>query len=348
MDSNGDTQIEEVILTIRTHFRKMALARLFGKRNNRFNIKSYSIRSYGVLGQGAFGVVFKGKDAKKNPIAAKRIDGNQHADVLTHRYDVLLQLDHPNIIKILEVEKMENIFWMFMEFCESGDLNKFYRNKDVTAEVSEEVMRQIMYGIIYLHGKDIIHRDVKPGNILVASEDPFVVKLTDFDVSKCLDPEIETSAMSSNVGTNAFKAPEFFVRNELKKIRYHCNVDIYAAGLTFLAILQHKKASKMLIPHIETPGDDSELHIPIGQLIAERIKYKPTHNLDIVSLDNDECTSSVPETLDSWNRNLKKLIQKMTVRHPQQRLAASSVVTDLKRVIMFILIWANNFREFNF
>ena len=122
-----------------------------------------------------------------------------------------------------------------MEFCESGDLNK---------EVSEEVMRQIMCGINYLHGKDIVHRDVKPGKILVEPEDPFVMKLTDFAVSKCLDPEIETSAMSSNVGTNAFKAPEFFMRNEMKKIVYHRNVDIYATGPTFLAILKHKKASK--------------------------------------------------------------------------------------------------------
>ena len=99
-----------------------------------------------------------------------------------------------------------------------------------------KLMRQIMSGISYLHNQDIIHRDIKPGNILVASEDPLVIKLTDFDVTKCLDPDIETSGMSSNVGTNVFKAPEFF----MKKIKYHHNVDIYATGLKFLAIVQHK------------------------------------------------------------------------------------------------------------
>ena len=134
-------------------------------------------------------------------------------------------------------------------------------------------MRQIMSGIIYLHAQNIIHGDIKPGNILVASEEPVLVKLTDFDVTKCLDPEIETSVMSSNVGTNAFKAPKFFMRNECKKTHHHRNVDVYAAGLTFLAILQHDKESSMLIPQIETPREDSELHHPIGQLIAERIKY---------------------------------------------------------------------------
>ena len=80
--------------------------------------------------------------------------------------------------------------------------------------------------------------------------------------------------MSSNVGTLAFKASEFFQRTTPGKIEYHRNVDIYAAGLTFLALLQAEKGQKMLIPRIETPMDDSELHTDsIGRLIAERIKY---------------------------------------------------------------------------
>ena len=80
----------------------------------------------------------------------------------------------------------------------------------VTRDKSEQIMKQIVFGIAYLHHQDIIHRDVKPGNILVSSTDPIPVKLTDFDVTKCSDPEFETSVMSSNVGTNHFKAPKFF------------------------------------------------------------------------------------------------------------------------------------------
>ena len=77
--------------------------------------------------------------------------------------------------------------------------------------------------------------------------------------------------MTSNVGTLAFKAPEFFQRTSPGKIEYHRNVDIYAAGLTFLAILQAEKGKKMLIPQIKTPMEDSELYAdPIGRLIAER------------------------------------------------------------------------------
>ena len=219
----------------------------------------------------------------------------------------------------MDVERNENIVWMMMPLREHGDLNNFYRKRDASLETNFNIMQQITAGIEYLHNQNIVHRDIKPGNILVVSEDPIQLQLTDFDVSKCLDPEVETSLMTSNVGTLAFKAPEFFQRTSPGKIEYHRNVDIYAAGLTFLAILQAEKGKKMLIPHIETPMDDSELHVPsIGQLIAERIKYK-VPELSIVKFGGKQ-------------KILKSLISQMTCVNPEERLPASKVLALVKSV----------------
>ena len=287
---------------------------MFGRirKDNIWKVKSYSIDTRAVLGQGAFGVVFKGRDAKKNTIAAKRIDGDVHPGILTQGLDRLLELDHPNVLKILDIERTQNIVWIVTPFCGFGDLNTFYRKKEVCLKTNLEVMKQIIAGIEYLHSQNIVHRDVKPANFLIASENPILVKIADFDLSKILDPELLT--LSSNVGTLAFKAPEFFQRTSPGKIEYHRNVDIYASGLTFLAILQAEKG-KQLIPHIETPMDDSELHAPsIGQLISERIKYK------IPEL------SIVPHRKDG----LKWLIAQMTCSNPKDRLSAFKVLTLLK------------------
>ena len=87
--------------------------------------------------------------------------------------------------------------------------------------------------------------------------------------------------MSTNVGTERFKAPEFYQRNEEMKIHYRKNVDIYALGLTYLAMIQENKG---MVPRIETPNDDSELHAPIGRIIAERIRYKKKP-LDVIPED---------------------------------------------------------------
>ena len=67
-------------------------------------VKSYSISQTEILGQGAFGIVYKGSDVKENTIAAKRIDGNKHPRILTQDLDRFLQLDHLNVMKILDVE----------------------------------------------------------------------------------------------------------------------------------------------------------------------------------------------------------------------------------------------------
>ena len=69
-------------------------------------------------------------------------------------------------------------------------------------------------------------------------------------------------------GTVCFKAIEFFQRKSQGTINYHRNVDMFALGLTFLAMIQ---GNKYLVPQIETPNDYSELRTPIGRLLAERI-----------------------------------------------------------------------------
>ena len=153
----------------------------------------------------------------------------------------------------------------------------------------------------------------------MAAELPLKILLADFDFSKCLDPKVETSLMTSNVGMLAFKAPEFFSRTCSGNIEYHRNVDIYAAGLTFLAILQAEKGKKMLIPRIETPMDDTELHTDsIGRLITERIKYK-VQELNIVKIEGPQ-------------RSLKWLISRMTCVNPEERLSAGNVIFILSNL----------------
>ena len=234
-----------------------------------------------IIGRGAYGLIYKGTNNKDETIAAKTINGADHRKIFNQDLEKLLTLDHTNVVKIFDINQQDNTFWMFMEYCNEGDLNKFFRTKDLPFNDTLDVMRQISTGLVYLHEHNVIHRDIKPGNILVdLHREQFTVKLTDFDLSKFLDPDIETSVMSSNVGTLAFKAPEFFQRNHEGKLNYHRNVDVYALGLTFLAMVQ---MNKPLVPKIETPQDDAELHNPIGSTIANRIKFQ-AGPLDVVTI----------------------------------------------------------------
>ena len=93
-------------------------------------------------------------------------------------------------------------------------------------------MMQISRGIEFLHSKKIVHRDIKPANILLKTEQENIcVKLGDFGLCKLLELNGTNSAMSSNVGTHWFQAPEFWDRKYNDRVKpYHRNVDVDLHG----------------------------------------------------------------------------------------------------------------------
>ena len=300
---------------------------MFRKRDS-WKIKSYTVSAKDVLGCGAYGVIYRAeKGIFKKKVAAKQIDGEKHPRVLTQDLGRLKNLTHKNIAEIFDIHHMqkEKIVWMFMELCHHGDLDTFFRKKTFTLRMGLDVMTQSASAIEYLHSQNVIHRDIKPADILIGQDMPLIIKVTDFEVSKFLNANYETSAMSSNVGTEAFKVPEFFQRSDKKKISYHRNVDTFALGLTCLAMLQ-AKPGKGLVPHTETTQDYSELNlIPIGKVIADRVKYK-SGELNIINVTDD--TGAV-----SARNETKKLIRQMTCITPTDRLLATAVVQSFETII---------------
>ncbi len=127
--------------------------------------------------------------------------------------------------------------------------------------------------------------------------------------------------MTSNVGTQAFKAPEFFQRNADGKINYHRNVDIFAMGLTFLGVVQE---NPYLFPRIETPNEASELHIPAGLLMWER---KTCGQEPLAVVKEEQCTN-----MTLWGQ-VRKVIGNMTCFEPRDRISAAEVVQEISAII---------------
>ncbi len=287
------------------------------------------------LGKGGFGTVYKAKDRRGQDVAAKEINMEDHPDEAAQEaanFYKLKPIKHQNIVEILDVQeiksKRDKKIWIFMELCPLGDLNKYFRehSRDVQADSSKlNLMTQIAEGIEFLHLSSIIHRDIKPANILVSvqgSRHEVVAKLADFGLTKFLDPNASMSYMSTNQGTLVFMAPEFWKLDERGAIRYKSSVDIFAAGLVFLAIVQPIKG-KHLLPTVENDVDRIDiqsLRMPIGQAMLMRERDRKAE-VRIVENRHDD---------SSMIKALKRLIKQMTCVKPDYRITASQVQVQLQ------------------
>ena len=290
-------------------------------------IAGYLVNFRKRLGKGAIGSVYMATDKDGTRVAAKEVDSlrsKRSAVRELQNAQKHLGLDHENIVKIFDIYNEEDI-WVFMEYCEGGDLNNYSCNHyEELQDNKVNVMTQITRGLVFLHESKIAHRDIKPENILIqpAAGIEFVtVKLTDFGLAKFHEPDESTSAMETQLGTRQYMAPEFWDKNAEDKIRYHKDVDVFALGLTFQAIIKAEK-EKALKPNIEDIKE-TEWALPIGQIMLNR--FRSGQPKLTVLLDRPEDNSEM--------LTIKALIRKSTSFSPANRPSTQQILECLESLL---------------
>eukprot|EP00607_Mallomonas_marina_P000098 CAMPEP_0182426602 /NCGR_PEP_ID=MMETSP1167-20130531/13119_1 /TAXON_ID=2988 /ORGANISM="Mallomonas Sp, Strain CCMP3275" /LENGTH=388 /DNA_ID=CAMNT_0024608167 /DNA_START=99 /DNA_END=1265 /DNA_ORIENTATION=+ len=198
-----------------------------------------------VIGEGSYGEVYSGINLSTGEmIAVKEVRlgaGKRHreqAEALQMEIKILSELDHPNIIKYLGAESSAGTLRIFLELATEGSL------KDVLKKfgpLSEPLVRrytcQMVSGLGFLHQQGFIHRDIKPGNILL---DKGIVKLADFGCSTASrledNPHGSDGGHDSVVGTTVYMSPEVMqgdgnIEEALRK-GYGKKADIWSLGIT--------------------------------------------------------------------------------------------------------------------
>jgi serine/threonine-protein kinase len=142
---------------------------------------------------------------------------------------ILAQLDHPNIIRVLDFGTSDEYFYISFEYFDSKNLRKLFGEKKFTDSEKEFLITQILKALSYAHNNNIIHRDLKPENILV--DDSLKLKISDFGLAFTSDENFITDQYSI-VGTPCYMSPE-----QIRGERLTNKSDLFSAGIIFYELL---------------------------------------------------------------------------------------------------------------
>lgn len=251
-----------------------------------------------VIGRGAMGVVYRAKQISLNrEVAVKMIRGSflsTESDVARFRQEAeaAANLKHPNIVPIYEIREIDDIVFFSMELLDGGSMSD--RMKEMRRHPREvvEKLALIARAMHVAHINGIIHRDVKPSNILLDSEGkPY---LTDFGLAKNTSSELGHTLSGHLIGTPGYMAPEQASKNQSLTIL----ADVYSLGAVLYEILTGK------------PPFTGESLMEVLELLRESRPESPSR--------------LNPEV----NRDLETIAMKCLEREPGNRYSSANHLAD--------------------
>ena len=191
------------------------------------NLGKYKILA--PLGSGGFGAVYLARDTWIDKDVALKVPHKQNLNFseLLREPRLLAALNHPNIVSITTAEKQENIFFIVMEYVKGNTLDDVIAERGALAiDLALDYAVQIGQAVDHAHRQGVVHRDLRPPNVLVSADG--VLKVADFGTSRFL----EIAAHSTTViGSPAYMAPEQFDGKAVFAS------DLYSLGVTMYQML---------------------------------------------------------------------------------------------------------------
>jgi serine/threonine protein kinase/Tfp pilus assembly protein PilF len=288
------------------------------------------------LGKGGMGVVYLAERADGEfyqKVAVKLIKRGMDTDFIVKRFrherQIAATLNHPNIARLLDGgTTQDGAPYFVLEYVEGKPFFKYSKSKRLNLQQKLELFLQVCAAVAYAHGKQIIHRDIKPGNILVSDDgEP---KLLDFGIAKILDPDLIHESVMPTATQMRLMTPEYASPEQVRGDEITTASDQYSLGVLLYELLTGERPYKFpsRAPH------------EIARVICEEIPSEPSSGefgkmaIGDLILDKDFC------------QKLDRIVLKALRKNPLERYSSvKEFAADIERFLRNEPVRAESFAD---
>lgn len=317
-EETTDLQVSAIDIIFEPHYR-------FGKRYEIIN----------PVGRGGIGIVYKAKDYILDEIVALKVlaPGLSMNQEIVERFKqetkITRRLVHNNIVRIYDIGKIDNRWYLSMEYVEGKNLKNILEQGSLSVVEGMGIIKQVLRALVVVHENHIINRDIKPQNILIGKDG--IVKIGDFSIAKSTAIDGLTCNDMMIIGSPEYMSPE---QVEGKVIDNR--TDIYSVGIVMYEMLTGKPPFEsdtlIAIAHKQifefpTPPKDLNPQIPVwlDNIILKCLAKEPENRYqDVGELISDLENHRVPKL------NFEQKKDKVGV--------SKKTLSELKRIAIFSII----------
>jgi serine/threonine protein kinase len=257
-----------------------------------------------TVGQGGMGLVYRATDTSLDRIVALKVlrddlRTNQHVVARFQREaEAFASLNHPNIVHIYSVGKVGLIPYIAMEFIDGEPLSTLMkRERRIPWKRALSIAVQVAEALESAHASHIIHRDIKPGNILVSKNDHAYV--TDFGIAKILTADTQLTIEGSRLGTPQYMSPERCLNKDVT-----ASSDLYSLGVL------------------------------VFQLITGRLPYESKDPVELIRMIIKDPPNRISDFIDEVPKDADRLIAYLLEKDPQKRPPSAAEWAHLTRRVL--------------
>jgi len=271
------------------------------------------------LGHGGMGTVFLGERDDEHyhqQVAIKLINPGLGGEAIRRRFrnemQILADLNHPNIARLFDGgETADGVPYLVMEYVEGTPINRYCDQHNLSTEQTLRLFSTVCDAVQYAHQHLVIHRDIKPGNVLVTSEG--LPKLVDFGIAKLLNGG--RSVSDATATAMPFMTPEYASPEQVLGVSITTATDIYSLGVVLYELLSGALPYRLKsrVPH------------ELAQAICDQEPERPSTSVTTRTIDGSKLRKRLHGDLDN-------IVMMAMRKEPQRRYAtAEQFAEDIQR-----------------